>query len=292
MRVHHLNCTTQCVLGGCIASGRGSLFSKQGSFFNRAELVSHCLLIETASGLVLVDTGLGLGDIAEPDRRLGGGPLSLLFSFRFEAEKTAIRQIEELGYSAKEVRHIVLTHMDLDHAGGISDFPNAQVHVLDEEYGAAMSPQQFSERMRYRPPHWEHNPRWVRYKLQYGERWFGFECVRELKGLPPEILYVPLMGHSRGHAGVAVQTERGWLLHAGDSYFHRDEMRQEKPQCPPMLEFFQLIGATDQKLRRQNRDQLRELSLNHSDLVSVFSAHDPVEFERLVARMAPAESRQ
>src|SRR3546814_2886084 len=58
-----------------------------------------------------------------------------------------------------------------------------------------------------------------------GERWFGFEAVRDLDGLPPEILLVPLPGHTWGHSGVAVQEDGGgWLLHAGDAYFYRGEV--------------------------------------------------------------------
>jgi hypothetical protein len=28
---------------------------------------------------------------------------------------------------------------------------------------------------------------------------------------------IPLFGHARGHCGVAVQTESGWLFHVGDA---------------------------------------------------------------------------
>ncbi len=37
--------------------------------------------------------------------------------------------MKRLGYSINDVRHIILTHLDLDHAGGLHDFPNAAVHV-------------------------------------------------------------------------------------------------------------------------------------------------------------------
>jgi glyoxylase-like metal-dependent hydrolase (beta-lactamase superfamily II) len=51
----------------------------------------------------------------------------------------------------------------------------------------------------------------------------GFEAVRDLDGLPPEILLVPLAGHTWGHSAVAIDTGDGWLLHAGDAYFFRGE---------------------------------------------------------------------
>lgn len=52
--------------------------------------------------------------------------------------------------------------------------------------------------------------------------------MRRLTGLPPEILALPLPGHSRGHAAIAVDTGHGWLVHAGDAYFHR-------PPVPSLL---------------------------------------------------------
>ena len=61
MRVHHLNCGTMRPLGGKLIDGRPGVF-------RRATMVCHCLLVETNDGLALVDTGIGLGDIANPPR--------------------------------------------------------------------------------------------------------------------------------------------------------------------------------------------------------------------------------
>src|SRR2546429_4224699 len=62
-------------------------------------------------------------------------------------------------------------------------------------------------------------PRWMVNEIDGGEPWFGFRAVRDLPGLPPEILVIPLPGHTRGHIGVAVDTGAGWLLHAGDAFY-------------------------------------------------------------------------
>ncbi|MFE6931116.1 MBL fold metallo-hydrolase [Streptomyces sp. NPDC057699] len=43
--------------------------------------------------------------------------------------QTAARQVEKLGFSRDDVRHIVLTHFDADRIGGLADFPDAQVHL-------------------------------------------------------------------------------------------------------------------------------------------------------------------
>jgi glyoxylase-like metal-dependent hydrolase (beta-lactamase superfamily II) len=49
--------------------------------------------------------------------------------FLFHEEDTTVRQVEKLGFRTKDVTHVVLTHCDPDHAGGLADFPHADVHV-------------------------------------------------------------------------------------------------------------------------------------------------------------------
>src|SRR5262249_30927368 len=92
-----------------------------------APMVCHCLLVETDDGLVLVDTGCGLADLADPRARLGWMFTNIVRPAT-DPSGTAVRQVEALGLKAADVRHIVVTHLDLDHAGGILDFPNATVH--------------------------------------------------------------------------------------------------------------------------------------------------------------------
>jgi glyoxylase-like metal-dependent hydrolase (beta-lactamase superfamily II) len=50
-----------------------------------------------------------------------------------------VRQVEALGYSQSDVRHLLLTYLDRDHAGGIPDFPNAKVHVHRREHDMAVT---------------------------------------------------------------------------------------------------------------------------------------------------------
>jgi glyoxylase-like metal-dependent hydrolase (beta-lactamase superfamily II) len=276
MRIHHLNCVSTCPLGGALMDGHS--FSSL-----RARLTCHCLLVETPGALVLVDTGFGLRDVADPPSRLSKFFLFLLRP-EFREELTAIRQIERLGYDPRDVRHIVLTHLDFDHAGGLDDFPHARVHLLAEEARYATWRPTLLDRMRFRPQQWGTRDNWATYEAS-GERWMDFQNVRALDGLPPEILLVPLVGHTFGHAGVAVQRRNGWLLQAGDAYFYHAEMDPEHPRCTPGLRFYQWLMQKDGASRLANQQRLRALKRSGAR-VELLCGHDPLEFERATRRPA------
>jgi glyoxylase-like metal-dependent hydrolase (beta-lactamase superfamily II) len=270
MRVHHLNCGTMRPFGGRLVDGKPGLL-------RRATMVCHCLLVETRDGLVLVDSGMGVDDVTNPN---GSLPKWFRQAARpvLDAEETAVRQVVRLGYRPEDVRHVVLTHLDLDHAGGLRDFPHAKVHVHGEELRNALAQANPHDRRRFRTAQWSHGPDWQAYDTT-GESWFGFDAVRELTGLPADFLLVPLGGHTLGHAGVAVHTGQKWLLHCGDAYFFHGETRSAA-DCPPGMRVFQGIVETDHATRVANQDRLRTLVADHGDEVETISAHDPVELRR------------
>lgn len=283
MRIHHLNCICACPLGGRLMDGRSP------SIFQRGSLCCHCLLVETEAGLCLIDTGYGLRDVRQPGARLSGFFLRLM-SPDFREEMTAVRQIERLGFAPSDVRHILLTHLDFDHAGGLDDFPRATVHLMTQESEDAQAQRTWLDRQRYRPAQWASRARWRTHMSRHGEPWYGFDCVRDLPGLPPEILMVPLPGHTTGHAGIAIRTPQEWLLMAGDAYFHHLEMRWASPYCTPGLRLYQTLMEKDRGARLRNQQRLRELVRDQAGRVRVLCAHDNTEFEALAARsiQAPA----
>ena len=264
MRVRHLNCATMNPL----VVGR---------------LVAHVLLCEGTDGLVLVDSGLGLQDLANPSRM---GPMRHLVRAVGDPAETAARQVEALGYARTDVRHIVITHFDFDHVGGLADFPDAIVHTTGLEYRTACAPPTANERRRYRSAQWSHGPKVQTYE-QAGEAWHGFGAAHELVGLGDGFALIPLPGHTRGHAAVAVDAgERGWILHAGDSVFDRGSIAgpeataQDRARRRAILGFEQ-VAAQDRSAIAGNHRRLAELSTS-SDVL-VVPAHDAVIFDRAVA---------
>lgn len=255
MTVHHLNC----------ASMRPRL---------APAVVAHVLLVERPGGLLLVDTGLGTGDLGSPSRV--GRPFVAVMRPALSHAETAVAQVAALGFDPGDVTDIAVTHLDLDHAGGLGDFPAARVHVYGKELDAATQPA-LREKARYLAAQWAHGPAWVRHD-EAGDDWYGFESVT---ALADDVVLVPLLGHTRGHCGVAVRRADGhWLLHAGDAFFDGHQV-QTPPSCNRSLAAFQVAVAVDNKARRANEERLRELVAAHPDDVTVFCAHDKSAYERL-----------
>jgi glyoxylase-like metal-dependent hydrolase (beta-lactamase superfamily II) len=246
-------------------------------------MVCHVLLIETArAGLVLVETGLGTPDVARPGGRL---PRSFraVTGAALDPAETALAHVARLGFDPHDVRHIVVTHLDLDHAGGISDFPWATVHLHARELAGARERASFGDRHRYLVAQIDGHAGWAAYDEATGEPWFGLPAVRPLAGLDDEVALIPLLGHSRGHSGVALRRADGvWLLHAGDSYFHHNELTEPSGH-PRMLRAFQRIVDHDVATRRATADQLRQLARSEPTAVRIFCAHDPSELAELAA---------
>jgi len=266
--IRHLNCVTM------------SPSLTMGGRMTPARMVAHCLLVEGDHGLTLVDTGFGTADIAE--KRMGKGFIKMMGPSLDPAE-TAAAQVRAAGHDTADVTDIVLTHLDLDHAGGLGDFPDARVHIFTDELAAATARSSLREKNRYIPAQWAHGPRWVEHSVA-GESWLGFDSV---KVLSDDVLLVPLRGHTRGHCGVAVRRPSGgWFLHAGDTYFAHGE-KETPPTCPSGLTLFQKVVQMDKAARYANADRVRSLNAEHgpdsgaTEVVTVFCAHDAVEYDAL-----------
>lgn len=256
MRVHHLNC--------------GSLKPP----FPNVQSIVYCLLAETSQGLVLVDTGFGTRDYNDPSRKMNfflnwmGTPRDL--------NETAIFQVRELGYRPEDVKHIIQTHLHIDHAGGLADFPWAEVHVHDKEYQAILSPKGFME-FAYVQEHWQHGPKWIRHQDPVLD-WFGFKAIPILSTPEADFLFISLHGHTRGHCGVAIGKPGSWLLHCGDaaSPFYSGSDLHNRDKSVQKLNF--LPESLANRIMGDHMPPLRKMLEEHGDEVKAISAHDIFSF--------------
>lgn len=262
MRIHHLNC-------GAMQPYGGALFDGQSPVAGPAELSCHCLLLETPSGLTLVDTGTVSSDPGADAARMD--PLfRTLDRPRLDPAESAARQIVALGHDPADVQTVIMTHLDFDHAAGLTDFPRADVHLSATEAEAARHPRGPIARRRYRPGQWGDIGRWRRHGT-FGLDWFGLQAAPVLDG----VLLVWLPGHTDGHCGVAIQTGDTWLLHAGDAAFHHRELDPVQPATPTAARGYQWMMQTSQVRRRRSLKALRRVVRDHGDSVRVICTHDP-----------------
>jgi glyoxylase-like metal-dependent hydrolase (beta-lactamase superfamily II) len=235
----------------------------------RGGLVCHVLLVETDAGLVLVDSGFGLRDIADPATRVG--PVRHLVRPALDPDETAVHQVRALGHAPQDVRHIVLTHFDGDHAGGLADFPDAHVHVTGAEATAVRNPSNRMERARYRPSVRGHGMTLVPHTPRDSEAWRGFPAATELAEIAAGLVLIGLPGHSRGHAAVAVDAGERWVLHVGDAFYGHAQLTGGAKG----LAAAEMLVAHDRRQVRANHARLRELWTSPEPDLLLVNAHDP-----------------
>lgn len=234
-----------------------------------AEACGHCLLIRESNKLILIDTGIGLKDIQNPAERIGKELVSMV-GYRFEEKQAAVRQIARLGFDPGMITDCIISHLDNDHIGGLADFPQATVHLGQEEYNNFLSG----------------NPRYLKIPLQHGpliktympssEDWFGFEARPVQAETETEIYLIPLFGHTMGHCGIALKHNENWIFYVADAYYLKDEFENANHPVHELA----ASRADDNLLRIQSLEKIRSLKERYP-AIQVYCYHDITEFNGL-----------
>jgi glyoxylase-like metal-dependent hydrolase (beta-lactamase superfamily II) len=199
-----------------------------------------------------------------------------------DIEETALRQIIALDYDPGDVKHIFLTHMHLDHTGGIPDFPHAKIHVFEKEYQFAMAGKGLETRA-YIQGHWTHKPDWEVHQLQ-GDQWFGLVCTPRIQIDGVEMFFIPFLGHTHGNCAVVARLpDDNWIIHAGDTYGYHGQIHPLEPFYPPFQWLFRPIFNLNRITRSffKHDHHLRLIGQELGENVDIFCAHNPHEFMRL-----------
>lgn len=274
LRAHHFDCGTTCPC--------------QVPFLPSVSLPTRVTLLETAEGPVLVDAGYARGYLESPKK----DPVRwMLLRPKPGAHQAACERIRAAGLAPSEVRHVVLTHLDFDHASGVRDFPAARIYVPESELGRAREPRNAVERYRYRDTAALLSGREVVALAPRGgsgrppptgapgdDAESGLEATLSplaascapLPGLSDALRVVSLPGHTEGHVGVAWRDAEGMHVHAGDALF---DVRELDPGASPPLvaKLAQALHGDAREAGRSRRTlaRLREAGLR------IYCSHDP-----------------
>ena len=98
-------------------------------------LPTYAWAIEHRDGVIVVDTGQG-AHLLETGRSLHPY-VRWEVVFRIEREEEIGPQFRALGIGPHDVKRVVLTHLHMDHDGGLAHFPNSQILVSRGELNTA-----------------------------------------------------------------------------------------------------------------------------------------------------------
>ncbi|WP_067625244.1 N-acyl homoserine lactonase family protein [Alicyclobacillus acidiphilus] len=209
-------------------------------------------------GVILFDTGVNYRVADEEEAEVYWGPgVRAAFGCGLTRDMAIDRQLDKLGYKLTDVKHVILSHMHLDHAGGMTHFPHAKFYVQKVELRYAWWPDPFSTAV---------------YCLNDYKDTRGYHFI-QLEGDADifddgSIRLITTPGHSPGHQSAIVRLEHRGPVFLGADSAHLQAAYQSLA-CMPF----------DWSIERVTDSYHRMRMLEAAGVELVFS-HDPDDFAR------------
>jgi glyoxylase-like metal-dependent hydrolase (beta-lactamase superfamily II) len=190
-------------------------------------------LIVHPKGRVIFDTGLNQRLALDPAAYLASLPFFL--KMHFQAGDAVTRQIERLDLAPRDIDYLVISHLHLDHVGGVDQFPRTPMIIQRREWQAGNDPD-FAQRLRYVSADYDLGKDVVEINGEYDL--FGDSSV----------VCLPTYGHTPGHQSLRVRLPSGETVLTADAcYFRRTLERLHLPSRvydkAAMLQSLELLGT-------------------------------------------------
>jgi glyoxylase-like metal-dependent hydrolase (beta-lactamase superfamily II) len=177
----------------------------------------YALAIEHPEGVIVVDTGA-----AAHLKSLPRWHPYFRFAVRFdiEPEQEVGPQLRGLGIGARDVKTVVLTHMHIDHDGGLAHFPHSR--ILGSAGEIARASGIAGAMLGYLPKRW---PKWF---APEPLAWQPTACGPFASSAPisaaGDVIAVPTPGHTPNHLSVVVRDGDHEIMLAGDASYLESTM--------------------------------------------------------------------
>ena len=224
------------------------------------------LAFHSELGPILVDAPFG----HEGSRNMGVvyGALLQRTAQVFKPSWSIIPRIEQLGWRASEVNHILMTHLHFDHTGGMKELGHARFHVAEAEWSYASKLSRVGGLLNgYAVGDWRALGSRIE-KLALPAYFDREDEGHDVFG-DGSVFAHPLPGHSPGHTGYRfVLPEGREVFFVGDAAFTIPQITEGKG-----LGRFPTTFGADVHRATMTLHELREFHAENRD-VELVSAHD------------------
>lgn len=249
------------IYNGSFSVGMGNI----GYDVSNIDSYSFLIVNEENDEAILVDTGF------HPDYIPGVGSTATGFT-----ESHFDQILSRHGYTARDIKTVIMTHLHWDHTGAMAKFPRARFYVQGEEMRSLVHLPVIEE-CSFSPSHW----------LPHLEQ---FELLEGITEIEPGVRVLFNSGHTGGHQSIEVQTAEGKIILVGDAPFDYTAMWENIPDH--FWQFFRKnFGArfywhdnvrkdissfliSRQSLTREKPDRIRLKEMRKLG-EKLFTSHDP-----------------
>jgi N-acyl homoserine lactone hydrolase len=185
-----------------------------------AFLVEH-----PSAGSILIDTGMHQSVAVDPKKNLGLVGSRAFGGMKMEQSEAVVAQLRARGIDHSDISLVAMTHLHIDHASAMSDFPEAPFVFTRREWEAATEPRG-----------WQHGYHQQQFDHAFDYRLLDFDAAevdsyatfgRSIDLLGDGSLravYTP--GHTHGHMSLVLRLREREALVAGDAIFTRRTLQE------------------------------------------------------------------
>lgn len=179
-----------------------------------------CWLIKHPEGLFLIDLGLS-SDVTQPNYFK-----KIDFVSRYYFTKQMIYEIEEadevqnqllsIGITPQSIDKILLTHLHIDHVGGLSHFPDTPIIVNQKEWKTmdGSFPKLFPTNVNFR-------------KVELSDNFKHFKRAHYITK-SKDLILVETPGHTRGHCSVILKvSDQKIIFFGGDVAYNEFRLKNQ-----------------------------------------------------------------
>jgi N-acyl homoserine lactone hydrolase len=219
------------------ASGPQRLYLMQVATLPPMDLPIPCYLVQTGDGHnILIDSGLPASFQVPPNMPAP------------EMGKNVMEQLAMIGVQPTDIDLLICTHYDVDHAGNLGAFPNAQLIVQRQHYDVA--------RNGY--------PRFAPARTQWDQPTSRYRLVDGDTQLLPGLELIETSGHVPGHQSVLVRLPHtGPVLLTIDAVARQESFTPDRQAGPRDVDGAGAIASTRKLLKLAEREHVSLVIFGH-----------------------------